>query len=437
MYLAKDTILQGGKYKIERMLAQGGFGITYLGIQCGLERKVAIKEFFMKDLCERAEDSCLVTLGTKGSHEMVSKFRSKFLKEARNIAKLKHPHIVHIIDVFEENGTAYYVMEYAENGSLADKLKVKLYLPEAEATRYILQVASALDYIHQQKITHLDIKPANIMLNENDDVVLIDFGLSKQYDAETGEQTSTTPVGISEGYAPMEQYNKGGVGTFSPATDVYSLGATYLKLLTGVTPPSAIELINGDKTLPPLPERISKHVGECIKKAMTPQRSKRMQSVAEFMQMLGVKSVSPVTQKDVQPREAEHKEETKLDDIAKEEVAKPAVKKEPPATSSTNNFISTIDSIFQNIIIFFFGAVLLFAGVVMFLDECHLLKPLKEALGLDLKSKYENKHNPPSVNPLKKDTIKFVPKPPLPINNSDGTSDKFKKQDSKIDFKKI
>lgn len=398
----------------------------------------------MKDLCERAEDSCRVTLGTKGSHEMVSKFRSKFLKEARNIAKLKHQHIVRIIDVFEENGTAYYVMEYAENGSLADKLKAKLYLPEAEATRYILQVASALDYIHQQKITHLDIKPANIMLNENDDVVLIDFGLSKQYDAETGEQTSTTPVGISEGYAPMEQYNKGGVGTFSPATDVYSLGATYLKLLTGVTPPSAIELISGDKTLPPLPERISKHVGECIKKAMTPQRSKRMQSVAEFMQMLGCEEkASPVA---VVQQKIEQEEATKIDNVAKEKVvklnevqkdevarllAKKIEKQKHPVISELKELGSTLLSILWNVFVFIFGAAAVLYMAIRILDKWHLWKPLKK----ELEHKFINKHNPPLVNPLKNDTIRFRPKPKpiLPINKQDSSS--YKRP--RIDFKKI
>ena len=91
-------------------------------------------------------------------------------------------------------------------------------------------------------MNHLDVKPANIMLNEKDEAVLIDFGLSKQYDAVTGNQTSTTPVGISDGYAPMEQYKPGGVCEFSPQTDIYSLGATFFKLLTGTTPPSASDV---------------------------------------------------------------------------------------------------------------------------------------------------------------------------------------------------
>ena len=107
-----DSLLQGGRYKIVETLGQGGFGITYLAIQSGLERKVAIKEFFMKEFCERDEATSHVTLGTESNRETVNRFREKFLKEARNIARLNHPNIIRIFDVFEENGTAYYVMEY-------------------------------------------------------------------------------------------------------------------------------------------------------------------------------------------------------------------------------------------------------------------------------------------------------------------------------------
>ena len=163
---------------------------------------------------------------------MVNRYRDKFIKEARALAKLRHRHIVRIIDVFEENNTAYYVMEYIAGGSLGDKAKGAA-LPEADAVRYIRQVASALDYVHSRHMMHLDVKPSNILLNSDGEAILIDFGLSKQYDM-SGEQTSSTPVGISHGYAPMEQYKRGGVGTFSPATDIYSLGATLYKLVTGV-----------------------------------------------------------------------------------------------------------------------------------------------------------------------------------------------------------
>lgn len=277
------SYLQNGKYRIIGMLGQGGFGITYLAVQSGLERKVAIKEFFMKDICNRDGCTSHVTLGTEGSREIVARFREKFLKEARNIARLNHPHIVRIHDIFEENGTAYYVMEYAEGGSLADLVKSKGCLSESEATSYILQIAEALAYIHGENMNHLDVKPANILLNDRNEAILIDFGLSKQYDALTGGQTSTTPVGISEGYAPMEQYKQGGVSEFSPETDIYALGATFFKLLTGKTPPSASDVFEDGVPVDELKARgVSQPVIDLIVHAMEPKKN-RMKDVRLFL----------------------------------------------------------------------------------------------------------------------------------------------------------
>ena len=164
MQLQSGTLLQGGKYKIETVLGQGGFGITYLATQVALERKVAIKEFFMKEHCNRDVATSHVSVGSQGSQELVARFRQKFVKEARMIAGLNHPHIIRIIDVFEENGTAYYVMEYMGNGSLAEYLKRNGAVRESEALHYIYQLADALKFIHQHQMNHLDIKPGNVCL---------------------------------------------------------------------------------------------------------------------------------------------------------------------------------------------------------------------------------------------------------------------------------
>lgn len=241
----------------------------------------------MKEWCERDASTSRVTLGTAGSSDTVSRFREKFMKEARNISRLNHPNIVRIHDVFEENGTAYYVMDYAEGGSLADLVKRKGCLSEADATRYILQVADALQYIHAQNMAHLDVKPANILLNERGEAILIDFGLSKQYDATSGGQTSTTPVGISEGYAPMEQYCQGGVSEFSPETDIYSLGATFFKLLTGKTPPTASDIFEDGIPVQELKSRgVSQSAITIITQAMEPRRKQRLKDVKVFIQGL-------------------------------------------------------------------------------------------------------------------------------------------------------
>ncbi|MBO7067919.1 MAG: protein kinase [Bacteroidaceae bacterium] len=282
--LKEGSLLQEGKYRIERSLGQGGFGITYLAIQDILDRKVAIKEFFFRDYCERDGDTSHVTLGTQSNKETVERFLGKFIKEARTISKLHHPAIISIYDIFRENGTAYYVMEYIEGESLGDMVKRRGALPQAEALSYIRSVGDALTYIHQRNINHLDVKPSNIMLRRMDNqIVLIDFGVAKQYDEQTKEGTTTTPVGISHGYSPAEQYKKNGVQTFSPQSDVYALAATLFKLLTGQTPPEATEIPDVGLPVEELRQKgVSESVISAIENAMKPRRS-RTQSVAEFI----------------------------------------------------------------------------------------------------------------------------------------------------------
>ena len=293
-HLSAGTLLQGGKYKIEKKLGQGGFGITYLATQVLLDRQVCIKEFFYKQYCERDATTSNVTLGTKSSREIVDKFMKKFIKEAITISKLDHRNIIRIHDIFTENNTAYYVMEYHSGGSLGDLVKSRGMLPEADAVRYITQIAEAVGYIHERNINHLDIKPANILLNNEGASVLIDFGLSKQYDAQ-GDQTSSTPVGISHGYAPMEQYNPGGVSTFSPQSDIYSLGATLYKLVTGDTPPKAMDIIDDD--LPALPAHLSAGVKKTIEQAMQPRKKERPATVKDFLALLSF-AVAPEKKSD-------------------------------------------------------------------------------------------------------------------------------------------
>ena len=282
--LRQGSELQAGKYKIEKTLGQGGFGITYLATQDLLNRKVCIKEFFFKEYCERDETTSHITLGTSSNQEFVKHFMMKFIKEARIISQLDHPNIIKIHDIFKENNTAYYVMDYIEGETLSQIVEHKGRLSEEKALEYIHYVADALKYIHDKNINHLDIKPSNIMIKNSDDTaVLIDFGLSKQYD-ESGSQTSSTPLGISQGYAPMEQYMAGGVGTFSPQSDIYALGATLYKLITGDTPPSATEILNNG--LPSITVPISGYTFNTISKALQPKKSDRPQSIDEFCTML-------------------------------------------------------------------------------------------------------------------------------------------------------
>lgn len=284
MQLKPNTELQNGKYKILKVLGQGGFGITYLAEHTMLDKYVAIKEFFPKEYCDREETTSQVTLGSKNTTDLVGALKNKFVKEAKNISKLRHTNIITIHDIFEENSTAYYVMEFIEGKSLSDKLKNSGPISEEEAVNYVLKIADAVGYMHSLSMNHLDLKPANIMLRKEDnEPILIDFGLSKQYDA-SGGQTSTTPIGISHGYAPIEQYRPGGVAIFTPQTDIYALGATLYALLSGNTPPHYSEIL--EEGLPELPSNISNKTKEAVEHAMEIKKNKRPETIQQLVKEL-------------------------------------------------------------------------------------------------------------------------------------------------------
>ncbi len=308
--LQAGTILRN-TYRIERVLGQGGFGITYLAIDISLDRKVAIKEFFPKDYCDREEDTSHVTLGTQNTVEIVSKLKAKFIKEAKNIAKFDHHGIIRIISAFEENNTAYYVMDFIEGESLSAMVKRNGKVSEQRALNYIKKVGSALLYMHEKHLNHLDVKPANIMVRQNDDEpILIDFGLSKQYDTD-GHQTSTTPTGISHGYAPLEQYRQGGVSNFSPQTDIYSLAATLYKLMTGITPPDATDMVNNGLDRNGIS---NDSIWRAISKAMSISKRFRYATIQDFMKALDVNMECVQTNQN-----ADTEESTTIQDCSKNE----------------------------------------------------------------------------------------------------------------------
>lgn len=293
--LQSGTTLQGKAYTytIRKVLGQGTFGITYLattkvkvaGALGSLETtmQVAIKEFFMRDINGREENT--VTTGSQGG--VYANYKKKFAREAENLSKLDHPHIVKVLEYFEANNTVYYAMEYVEGGNLDAYITQHNGLPEAECVKYARQIGSALSYMHAHKMLHLDLKPGNIMLRPNKDAVLIDFGLSKQYN-ENGEPESSTSVGSgTPGYAPLEQANYHEGKDFPVTMDVYALGATMFKMLTGVRPPEASVILNDGF---PAYELQKHHVGDaltaCVGKAMAALRKDRPQSVEEFLKEL-------------------------------------------------------------------------------------------------------------------------------------------------------
>jgi serine/threonine protein kinase len=304
MQLKKGTQLKNGQYTIVRTLGIGGFGITYLAMSdeqvtgklggFNVQVPVAVKEFFVSDNCLRDKQSYDVIIPATGSMDKIELYRRKFIKEAHSMAQLHHKNIVKVSDVFEENNTVYYAMQFLDGGSLRDVVSSKGPLDEATAKRYVLQIANALSYMHNEHhLCHLDVKPGNIMLNQQGEAVLIDFGIAKRYDSH-GEESTVTPVGISKGYSPLEQYN-GTLHDYSPQTDVYGLGATFYYLLTGLTPPDANAVLE-QKGLGKKPDAISQSTWNIICKAMQPLRSERVASVDEFIHLLNTQQLPSISQ---------------------------------------------------------------------------------------------------------------------------------------------
>lgn len=293
--LQPGNTLQGGKYRIEKVLGQGSFGITYLASyattiegalgKMAVDIKVAIKEFFMSEVNQRNEQ----THGVEGSSSTIfTNYRIKFRKEAQNLASLHHPHIVQVTDVFDENNTTYYVMQYIEGMSLDSFIASKGRVSAEDTILIAAQIGQALSYMHQRHMLHLDLKPGNIMLDKQGQVHLIDFGLSKQYDS-NGEPESSTSIGMgTPGYAPIEQANRMGQGKqFQATIDVYAFGATVYKMLTGRRPDDASVILNDGFPFGFLQQLgVQQNMINAVQRAMAPQRNARFQTVTEFVQAL-------------------------------------------------------------------------------------------------------------------------------------------------------
>ena len=289
--LQPGTTLRGKvyTYTIEEELGQGAFGITYLatimvqGPLGEIPTQVTVKEFFVKELDTRLSDG---TVSVRTEDGISYRYAKAFLRESENLAKMKLPGIVNVLEAFEANGTYYYSMEYLPGGSLDDKVR-GAGMPENEALPLILKIGDSLSFMHSHRMMHLDLKPKNIMLKANGTPVIIDFGLSKQYDG-NGEPESSSTVGLgTPGYAPLEQANQSTDQTFQPTLDVYALGATLYKMLTGDTPPNASSIL--DDGLPESKLRakgVSATTISAIRKALHPMRKNRPQSVDAFLSLL-------------------------------------------------------------------------------------------------------------------------------------------------------
>lgn len=285
--LNQGATLQNGKYKIEKVLGQGGFGITYLATQTVLGNKVAIKELFMQGICDRQDG--LVTVSNNANSNLFDHQKRKFVKEAQRIAGLSNKHIVKVHDMFEENNTAYYVMDYIDGESLQDVI-THCHEPLAESSvkDYLSQILSALSAMHQNRIWHLDIKPANIMLDKNGNIFLIDFGASKQIESD-GTLTVSTSLALTQGFAAPEQL-QGTIQNIGSWTDFYALGATLYVLLTRTMPPTFADIASEGSNTFHFSQNVSTQMRLLVVWMMKLNKHERPQSVDEVQRRMSSKT---------------------------------------------------------------------------------------------------------------------------------------------------
>lgn len=296
MNLPNGHLFQNGKYRLTHVVGQGGFGITYKGVwytevkgplgTIKTEVPICVKEYFFKDYCYREPETFVVKVHSETGRALFEKFKEKLIKEAKILSDVHHPHIVNVLEVFEENGTAYIAMEYISGNSLKYMMDKEGILPEDKVLRYIHQIGEALQFVHEKNILHLDIKPSNILIDQSGKARLIDFGVSKRYDIEQ-QETSTTMLTLSKGFASVEQYDNEGTQNFSPCPDIYSLGATMYNLLTGKIPTESILRATRSLLTPrELNPAISPKTEAAIIKAMQIVPADRFQSVSEMLENL-------------------------------------------------------------------------------------------------------------------------------------------------------
>ena len=301
LFLPPGTKLQG-KYIIGKVLGvPGGFGVTYLGYNETLQTIVAIKEYLPRDFAGRSTDGITINVHADSYHESFQEGISQFLEEARKLARFNHPNIVRVFDFFEENGTAYLVMEYYQGVNLVEYIKLNGgYLQEQHVLKIMLPLFDGLQQVHACGILHRDVKPQNIYIATSGQPILLDFGAARE--STVGKDCSLS-VMMTPGFAPYEQYHK--KGKQGPWTDVYGCAATIFYMLTGEIPPDAIERITEERLVFPAKMTIvlTSEIKTAIMKALAIMPENRVQSIEEFSKLLLNETIKmprvniPITQK--------------------------------------------------------------------------------------------------------------------------------------------
>lgn len=286
-HLPSGTLLNG-KYRIEYALGEGGFGITYKGTDMLLDMPVAIKEYFPSGYANRfSPESCEVTLTDSGQSSYFAHWKGRFLSEARILAKFNDvKSVVNVRDFFEENGTAYIVMEFLNGSTLKRYVAENGIIPPKKMVSMIIPLLNALGVIHKQGLIHRDISPDNIMVMPDGMLKLFDFGAARDFAMQDQHSLS---VMLKPGFAPQEQYRS--KGKQGPWTDVYALCATVYFCVTGVVPDDSIQRVFEDEVKLPseLGVAISPHFESVIMKGMSIRSENRFQTMGELLHAFAIK----------------------------------------------------------------------------------------------------------------------------------------------------
>lgn len=363
------THLNHDHYIVGRLLGKpGGFGLTYLGWDLRLNKRVAIKEYLPRTLSSRDPDRCTVN---SHSHDDAKSFEyglKRFLEEARTLAQIDHPNVVRVRDYFEENGTAYLVMDYYEGVTLAeylDRSKSHI-LPWKQALDVIMPILDGLRDVHEKGFLHRDIKPHNIYLTSKNKPILLDFGAARQA---MGEKSSSMSVVLSEGYAPLEQYQRN--GKHGPWTDVYGAAATLYTILTGLVYPSPLDRINDpdwELEQPRCPDDYWL-LSDAIESGLKLNASERTQTISDFQDKLLLSSRG-------NPKEA-------IPTVAAQKIKKTAT---TPMPSKKDSVEATVSDLLNKVLRFFnhlsidsfYGNTILYFSLTIIGHALGAIKPYAE-----------------------------------------------------------
>lgn len=289
-----NTLLAGARlhwYEVGEVLGQGGFGVTYSAIDTNLGRRVAIKEYFPQGHANRTDEGDVHSLADLESSEVYHWGLSRFLDEARTLARLQHRSVVQVLSVFEANGTAYMVMEHEVGPSLEDAVRSHGLEGEEKVLQIAHELMNGLEHVHATGFIHRDIKPTNIIIRPDGSPVLLDFGSARFADVERTQHLTTI---VSRGYAPFEQYDSGTDAKQGPWSDIYGLAATLFRVITGKAPSDALtrgtRLMEGasdpqSQTEPSPGAEYSPQLLDAIDNALKFRAIDRPQSIAEWREM--------------------------------------------------------------------------------------------------------------------------------------------------------